>query len=133
MEKKFSVLEEHKLLLEKWFGLCTCFVNPLFQSSWHFGCCHLVVFGITVQTFLKTGKVSASLLRMRFPPVVATFLSQIAMASELFDCKVRFDVNTEGIVKRRQIRIYRLRNLNSFKVCCRTLSHLYYSFVQNLI
>ena len=34
----------------------------------------------------------------------------------VFDCKLKFHINTESIVKRGQQRIYLLRKLNSFNV-----------------
>ena len=51
----------------------------------------------------------------------------------VFDCKLKFHINTESIAKRGQQRIYLLRKLNSFNVSERILSNFYCSFIESLL
>lgn len=51
----------------------------------------------------------------------------------VFDCHLKFDTNTESIVKRGQQRIHLMRKLNSFNVSERILSNFYCSFIESLL
>ena len=51
----------------------------------------------------------------------------------MFDSKLKFDANTDSVVKRGQQRIYLMRKLNSFNVCERILRNFYLSFIESLI
>ena len=49
----------------------------------------------------------------------------------IFDDHLKFDVNTEAIVKRGQQRIHLLRKLNSFSVSPVILCRFYQSFIES--
>ena len=51
----------------------------------------------------------------------------------IFDDHLKFDVNTEAIVKRGQQRIHLLRKLNSFSVSPVILCRFYQSFIESLL
>ncbi len=51
----------------------------------------------------------------------------------VFDSHLKFDINTESIVKRGQQRIHLMRKLNSFNVSVRILSNFYCSFIESLL
>ena len=51
----------------------------------------------------------------------------------VFDNKLKWDVNTEQVVKRGQQRVYLLRKLNSFSVSSVILSRFYQSFIESLL
>lgn len=51
----------------------------------------------------------------------------------VFDSQLKFDVNTESVVKRGQQRIYLMRKLNSFCVCDTILCNFYQSFIESLL
>ncbi len=51
----------------------------------------------------------------------------------MFDSKLKFDTNTESIVKRGQQRIHLLRKLNSFNVSKSILCSFYHSFIESLL
>ena len=51
----------------------------------------------------------------------------------VFDSHLKFDINTESIVKRGQQRIHLMRKLNSFNVTERILSNFYCSFIESLL
>ena len=51
----------------------------------------------------------------------------------VFDSRLKFDINTESIVKRGQQRIHLMRKLNSFSVAEKILSNFYCSFIESLL
>lgn len=51
----------------------------------------------------------------------------------MFDCHLKWDVNTEQIIKRGQQRVYLLRKLNSFSVSPVILSSFYQSFIESML
>jgi hypothetical protein len=51
----------------------------------------------------------------------------------IFDNKLKWDVNTEDIVKRGQQRMHLLRKLNSFSVSSVILCRFYQFFIESLI
>lgn len=51
----------------------------------------------------------------------------------MFDSNLRFDKNTESIIKRGQQRIHLMRKLNSFNVSQRILCYFYHSFIESLL
>ena len=51
----------------------------------------------------------------------------------VFDNQLKFDVNTEALVKRGQQRIHLLRMLNSFSVSPVILCRFYQSFIESLL
>ena len=51
----------------------------------------------------------------------------------VFDSQLKFDINTESIVKRGQQRIHLMRRLNSFNVSERILRNFYCSFIESLL
>ena len=51
----------------------------------------------------------------------------------VFDSKLKFDVNTENIMKKGQQRIHLLRRLNSFNVCKETMCMFYQSFIESIL
>ena len=51
----------------------------------------------------------------------------------VFDRKLKFDINTESIVKQGQQRIYLTRKLDSFNVSVRSLTNFYRSFIESLL
>ena len=51
----------------------------------------------------------------------------------IFDCRLKWDVNTEAIVKRGQQRMYLLRKLSSFGVGSVILSRFYQSFIESVL
>ena len=51
----------------------------------------------------------------------------------MFDSKLKFDVNTENIMKKGQQRIHLLRRLNSFNVRKETMCMFYQSFIESIL
>lgn len=51
----------------------------------------------------------------------------------MFDFSLKFDKNTEAIVKQGQQKIYLWQKLNSFNVSQSILCHFYYSFIESLL
>lgn len=51
----------------------------------------------------------------------------------VFDSKLKFDANTDSIVKRGQQRIHLLRKLKSFNVCNKIVCMFYQSFIESLL
>jgi hypothetical protein len=72
---------------------------------------------------------TASLIHDEPVEIVETF----KYLGTVFDNKLKFDVNTEHIVKRGQQRVYLLRKLNSFSVSPVILCRFYQSFIESLL
>jgi hypothetical protein len=73
--------------------------------------------------------VSASMIHNEPVDIVESF----KYLGTVFDNKLKWDVNTEDIVKRGQQRMYLLRKLNSFSVSSVILCRFYQSFIESLI
>jgi hypothetical protein len=72
---------------------------------------------------------TASLIHDEPVEIVDTF----KYLGTIFDNKLKFDANTEHIVKRGQQRVYLLRKLNSFSVSPVILCRFYQSFIESLL
>jgi hypothetical protein len=72
---------------------------------------------------------TASLIHDEPVEIVDTF----KYLGTIFDNKLKFDANTENIVKRGQQRVYLLRKLNSFSVSPVILCRFYQSFIESLL
>ena len=73
--------------------------------------------------------VSASMIHNEPVDIVESF----KYLGTIFDNKLKWDVNTEDIVKRGQQRMHLLRKLNSFSVSSVILCRFYQSFIESLI
>jgi hypothetical protein len=73
--------------------------------------------------------VTASMIHNEPVEIVDTF----KYLGTVFDNKLKWDVNTEHIVKRGQQRVHLLRKLNSFSVSPVILCRFYQSFIESLI